>query len=104
MIHTVHEADVDVFLELPCFLRDPMNIGNLISGSSAFSKPSFYIWKFSNIRSEIYGITTNPMHLNKIIRKRKYTDNAMSIKLITNGNEKLLETHYCKITQEEIDI
>ena len=46
MIHTVHEADVDVFLELPCFLRDPMNIGNLISGYSALSKSSLNIWKF----------------------------------------------------------
>ena len=44
MIHTVkgfsvvNEAEVDVFLEFPCFLYDPMNVGNLISGSSAFSK------------------------------------------------------------------
>ena len=33
------------FLEFPCFLHYPMNVGNLISGSSAFSKPSLYIWK-----------------------------------------------------------
>ena len=44
MIHTVkgfsivNEAEVDVFLELSCFFYDPVNIGNLISGSSAFSK------------------------------------------------------------------
>ena len=45
---TVNEAEVDVFffLEFPCFLYDPMNVGNLISGSSAFSRPSLYIWKF----------------------------------------------------------
>ena len=36
----------DVFQELPCFLHDSMNVGNLISGSSASSKPSLYIWKF----------------------------------------------------------
>ena len=36
-----------VFSELSCFLYDPMNVGNLISGSSAFSKLSLYIWKFS---------------------------------------------------------
>ena len=42
----VNEAEVDVFLELTCFLYDPMNVGSLISGSSAFSKPSLYIWKF----------------------------------------------------------
>ena len=52
VIHTVKgfsvvsEAEVDVFLEFPCFLHDPKKVGNLISGSSAFSKPSFYIWKF----------------------------------------------------------
>ena len=38
---------VDVFLELSCFLYDPANVGNLISDSSAFSKPSLDIWKFS---------------------------------------------------------
>ena len=39
--------EVDVFLEFPSFLYDLVIIGNLISGSSAFSKPSLYIWKFS---------------------------------------------------------
>ena len=43
----VNEAEVDVFLEFPCFLYDSINVGNLISGSSAFSKSSLYIWKFS---------------------------------------------------------
>ena len=43
----VSEAEVDVFLELSCFFYDPMDVGNLISGSSAFSKTSLNIWKFS---------------------------------------------------------
>ena len=43
----VNEAEVDVFLEFPCFLYDPVIVGNLISGSSAFSKSSLNIWKFS---------------------------------------------------------
>ena len=53
VIHTVKgfgivsEAEIDVFLEFPCFFYDPMGIGNLISGCSAFSKSSLYIWKFS---------------------------------------------------------
>ena len=53
MIHTfkgfsvVSEAEVDAFLEFPCFSYDPMNVGNLISGSSAFSKSNLYIWNFS---------------------------------------------------------
>ena len=53
LIHTVkgfsvvNEAEVDGFLEFPCLLYDPTDVGNLISGSSAFSKTSLYIWKFS---------------------------------------------------------
>ena len=51
MIHTVKGFSVvneaDAFLEFPGFLYDPMDIGNLISGSFAFSKPRLYIWKFS---------------------------------------------------------
>ena len=52
MIHTVKdfsivdETEVDVFLEFPCFLYDPVNVGNLISGSFSFSAPSLDIWKF----------------------------------------------------------
>ena len=42
----VNEAEVDVFLEHSCFLDDLVDIGNLISGSSAFSKTSLNIWKF----------------------------------------------------------
>ena len=42
----VNEAKVDVFLELPCFLHDPTNVGNLISGCSICSKSSLNIWKF----------------------------------------------------------
>ena len=42
----VKKAEVDVFLELSCFLDDPTNVGNSISGSSAFSKSSLNIWKF----------------------------------------------------------
>ena len=52
MIHTVkgfgivNKAKIDVFLELSCFFDDPAVIGNLISGSSAFSEMSLNIWKF----------------------------------------------------------
>ena len=42
----VNEAEVDVFLELSCFFKDPADVGNLFSGSSAFSKSSLNIWKF----------------------------------------------------------
>ena len=43
----VNKAEIDVFLELSCFFDDPVDIGNLISGSSAFSKSSLNIWKFT---------------------------------------------------------
>ena len=53
VIHTVKgfgivsKAEIDVFLELSCFFDDPANVGNLISGSSAFSQISLNIWKFT---------------------------------------------------------
>ena len=52
VIHTVkgfgivNKAEIDVFLELSCFFDDPVNVGNLISRSSVFSKTSLNIWKF----------------------------------------------------------
>ena len=53
VVHTVkgfsivNRAEVDVFLEFPCFFYDPADVGNLISDFSAFPKSSLYIWKFS---------------------------------------------------------
>ena len=53
VIHTgrdfgvVNKADIDVFLELSCFFYDPMDIGKLISGSSAFSKSSLNTWNIT---------------------------------------------------------
>ena len=43
----VNKAEIDVFLEFSCFLNDPEDVGNLISGSSAFSKTILNIWKFT---------------------------------------------------------
>ena len=53
VIHTakgfgiVNKAEVDIFLELSCFFYNPTDVGNFISGSSAFSKSSLNIWKFT---------------------------------------------------------
>ena len=53
VIHTVkgfgivNKAEIDVFMELSCFFNDPVNVGNFISGSFAFSKASLNIWKFT---------------------------------------------------------
>ena len=52
VVHTVkgfgivNKAEIDVFLELSCFFNNPTDVGNLISGSSAFSKTSLNIWNF----------------------------------------------------------
>ena len=54
VIHTVkgfgivNKAEIDVFLELSCFFDDPADVGNLISGSSGFSKSSLSIWKYGS--------------------------------------------------------
>ena len=53
MIHTVkvfgivNKAEIDIFLEVSCFFNDPAEVGNLVSGSSAFSKTILNIWKFT---------------------------------------------------------
>ena len=61
----VNESEADVFLEFPCFLYDPTNVGNLISGSSAFSTPSLNIWKFlvhkmlkASLEDFVYNLTS----------------------------------------------
>ena len=62
MIHTVkgfsvvNEVEVDVFLEFPCFFYDLTDVGNLISGSFAFSKTSLNIWK-----SSVYVLLKNSL-------------------------------------------
>ena len=60
VIHTVkgfgivNKAEIDVFLELSCFFDDPVDVGNLTSASSAFSKTSLNIWKFSLRIAEVW--------------------------------------------------
>ena len=60
VIHTVkgfgivNKAEIDIFLELSCFFNDPADIGNLISGSSAFSKTSLNIWKSMGLSRHKY--------------------------------------------------
>ena len=64
VIHTVkgfgivNKTEIDVFLELSCFFHDPMDVGNFISGSSAFSKTSLNIRKFTvHWHYSIHGVT-----------------------------------------------
>ena len=62
----VNKAEIDVFLELSCFFNDPADIGNLISGSFAFSKASLNIWKFTVHVLLKPGLETVGSHQKKI--------------------------------------
>ena len=77
MIHTVkgfdivNKAEIDVFLELACFSDDPVDVGNLISGSSAFSKTSLNIWNFTVhvLAWRILSITLLACEMSAIVMK-----------------------------------
>ena len=79
VIHTVegfgvvNKAKIDVLLELSCFFYDPVDVCNLISGSSAFSKTSLNIWKFTfhvllKPGLENFGITLLVCEMSAIVR------------------------------------
>ena len=79
VIHTVkdfcivNKAEIDVFLELSSFFKDPTDVDNLISGSSAFSKTSLNIWKFTihillNLAWRILSITLLACEMSAIVR------------------------------------
>ena len=78
VIHTVkgfgivNKAEVDVFQELSCFFDDPMDVGNFISGSSAISKSSLYIWKFTyswSLAWRILSIILLACEMSAIVQK-----------------------------------
>ena len=82
VIHTikvfsiVNKAKVDVFLESPCFFYDPMNVGNLVSGSSAFSKSSLYIEKFTycwSLAWRILSLTLLVCEMNVTVQWFEYS-------------------------------
>ena len=71
MIHTVNEAEVDVFLEFSCFFYDLMDVGNLISGFSAFSKPNLYSWKF--LVHILLNLAWGILSINLLVREMSET-------------------------------
>ena len=77
VIHTVkgfdivNKAEIDVYLELSSFSHDPTDVGNLVSGSSAFSKTSLNIWKFTycwSLAWRILSITLLACEMSAIVR------------------------------------
>ena len=83
----VNKAEIDVFLELSCFFDDPVDVGNLISGSSAFSNTSLNIWKqLSNINNLKYAdditlIAETEEELNSFLMKVKEDREKVGLKL-----------------------
>ena len=74
----VNKAIVDVFLELSCFFDDPADVGNLIAGSSAFSKSSLNIWKFMvhvlvSLAWRILSITFLVCEMNAIVQEFEHS-------------------------------
>ena len=76
VIHTVkgfgivNKAEIDVSLELSCFFNDPVDLGNLISDSSAFSKSSWNIWKFTvhKLAGQNLSITLQVYEMSAIVQ------------------------------------
>ena len=88
MFHTVKEfgivnkAEIDVFLELSCIFHDPADVGNSISGSSAFSKTILNIWKFTVALRHILIKLTKIKHKEQILkaaREKKITHKEIPI-------------------------
>ena len=89
----VNKAEIDVFLELSCFFDDPVDVGNLISGSSAFSNTSLNIWKqLSNINNLKYAdditlIAETEEELNSFLMKVKEDREKVGLKLNIQKNK-----------------
>ena len=92
VIHTVkafsivNESEVDVFLEFCCFLDDPMDVGNLISGSSGFSKTSLDIWNFQftccwNLTWRVLSITFLACETSAIVQQFEHFWHCLSLGL-----------------------
>ena len=97
VIHTVkgfgivNKAEIDVFLVFSCFFHHPADVGNLISGSSAFSKNSLNIWKFTVHVLLKPGLENFEHHLGKCKSKPRNTTLHLSIWLLP----KKLENNEC---------
>ena len=96
VIHTVkgfnvvNEAEIDVFLELSCFFDDPTDVGNLISGSSAFSKTSLNIWKFTIHVLLNPGLENFEHYFTSVGKYHSIKEVATSVQLTLNSRREYL--------------
>ena len=77
----VNKAQIDVFLELSCFFDDPLDVGNLISGSFAFSKTSLNIWKFMVhilLKPGIWVRQTRKWGINSLVKNSQTVNEFIS--------------------------
>ena len=95
VIHTVkgfgivNKAEIDVFLELSCFFHDPAEVGNLISGSSAFSKTSLNIWKFTSPGYSLEGIMLKLklQYFGHLMRRADSLEKTLMLGKLKGGGE-----------------
>ena len=91
VIHTVNgfgivkKVEIDVFLELSCFFNDPADVGNLISGSSAFSKTSWDIWKFTYYGQKSLSKNGVTLIVNKRVQNVILGGNLKNDRMISVG-------------------
>ena len=94
----VNKAEIDVFLELSCFFTDPVDVGNLTSGSSAFSKTSLNIWKFM----EQYCIGTRNVRSNNQGKLEVAKQEMARVNIDILGISELRWTEWVNLTQMTI--
>ena len=81
----INKAEIDVFLELSCFFDDPTDVGNLISGFSAFSKSSLNIWKFMVHVLLKLGLENFEHYFASMWKKESESHSVMSSSLRPHG-------------------
>ena len=87
----VNKAQIDVFLELSCFFDDPLDVGNLVSGSFAFSKTSLNIWKFMVhilLKPGIWVRQTRKWGINSLVKNSQIVNEFISSTVSVFGFKK----------------